>query len=145
MKDNLRDARERLKQAKKEKASKKNISDIENELKNIQQAQKDNKAAKKEAEKALAELHKRIDLEAKPVLKKKFDYDVPIAMVEDAGITTTGAASEGNQLPSLLEEYTKYRRKNNLWNSVDYIISYRLNEDNQYYRIAADKEVVLNG
>ena len=74
MKDNLRDARERLKQAKKEKASKKNISDIENELKNIQQAQKDNKAAKKEAEKALAELHKRIDLEAKPVLKKKFDY-----------------------------------------------------------------------
>ena len=98
LKDDLKDAHARLKQAKKDK---KNTSSIEVEIATIKQEQVDNKANKKKAEKELKDLKKKISEEVKPVIKKKFDYDIPIAKVDDAGITTTGAASEGNQLPQL--------------------------------------------
>ena len=145
LKADLREARERLKQAKKEKNEKKTISAMEAEIETIQQSQKDNKTAKKEAKKALSELYKQIENDAKPVLKKKFAYDVPIAMIEDAGITSTGTFSDGNQLPALVKEYTKYRNQNKLWEKVNNTISYRLNTENVYCRITADKEVTLNG
>ncbi|MBQ5727798.1 MAG: hypothetical protein IIV56_02585, partial [Mailhella sp.] len=34
---------------------------------------------------------------------------IPIALVNDAGITTTGAVSENNELPKLEEEFAAYR------------------------------------
>ncbi|MBQ8699626.1 MAG: N-6 DNA methylase, partial [Schwartzia sp.] len=92
LKDELRDARDRFRKAKKNKEG---TSTLEAEIATLIQSQKSNKAAKKESENSLEELYKRIEMEAKPVLKKKFDYNIPIAMVEDAGITTTGAVSEG--------------------------------------------------
>lgn len=143
LKSDLKDARNKLKQA--NKVKKENISVIQAEIENIQQEQKDNKDAKKNAEKALKELHKRIEDERKPVIKKKFDYDIPIAKVDDAGITTTGAASEGNQLPALVKEYKNYRVENTLWNVKDTKLSYSLNENSLYCRKTDCKEVVLNG
>lgn len=142
LKDDLKDARSRLKQAKKDK---KDTSAIEAAIDSIQQQQKNNKNAKKAAEKALVDLKKLIDDESKPVIKKKFDYDIPIAKVEDAGITTTGAASEGNQLPELVEEYKDYRINNMLWALKEFATEYRLNSDSLYCRIVNGKEVVLNG
>lgn len=142
LKDDFKDARSRLKQAKKGKAD---FAAIEAEIEDIQQKQKENKDAKKAAEKALIDLQKQIEEEVKPVIKKKFDYDIPIAKVEDAGITTTGAASEGNQLPTLVEEYKVYRIKNALWQLKSNAIAYSLNSDSLYCRIADSKEVVLNG
>ena len=41
------------------------------------------------AEKELRDLEKAIIEEAKPLTKEYFDYEIPIAMVEDAGITST--------------------------------------------------------
>lgn len=61
------------------------------------------------AEKELRDLKKIIVEEAKPLTKEYFDYEIPIAMVEDAGITSIGAVSTGNQLPALQDEYKKYR------------------------------------
>lgn len=142
LKDDLIKARVRLKQAKKDK---KDISVIETEIETIQQEQKYNKDAKKAAEKELKDLQKQIEEEVKPVIKKKFDYDIPIAKVEDAGITTTGAASEGNQLPALVKEYKGYRIKNALWQLKSNAVTYSLNSDSLYCRIADSKEVVLNG
>jgi type I restriction enzyme M protein len=142
LKDDLKDARSRLKQAKKDK---KNTSAIETEIDAIQQEQKNNKDAKKAAEKALVELKKLIDEEIKPVVKKKFDYDIPIAKVEDAGITTTGAASDGNQLPALVAEYKDYRIANMLWSLNEIAMAYGLNSDGSYCRTVNSKEVVLNG
>ncbi len=142
LKDDLKDAQGRLKQAKKDK---KVISAIEADIASIQQKQKNNKDAKKAAEKALVDLKKLIDEEIKPVVKKKFDYDIPIAKVEDAGITTTGAASEGNQLPALVEEYKDYRMNNMLWALKECVVEYGLNSDGLYCRIVNSKEVVLNG
>ena len=60
------------------------------------------------AEKELRDLEKAIIEEAKPLTKEYFDYEIPIAMVEDAGITSTGAVSAGNQLPTLQDEYKEY-------------------------------------
>lgn len=141
-KNDLNDARERLKKAKKEKAD---ISLIETEIRDIQQSQKDSKEDKKRAEKELAELKKRIEEEIKPVIKMKFDYDIPIAKIDDAGITTTGAFSEHNQLPTLVEEYRKYQKDNSLWTIKESDVLYVMNTDKLYCRKDGDKEVVLNG
>lgn len=54
-------------------------------------------------------------IEIKEIVKEKFDYEVPISDIQKAGITTTGAKGE-DQLPNLLELFTEYRIKNNLWN-----------------------------
>ena len=109
LKDDLKKAQTRLKQAKKDK---KNTTSVETEITTIKKEQADNRLNKKTAEKELKELYKQIDEETKPVVKKKFDYDIPIAKIDDAGITTTGAASEGNQLPQLVDEYSAYRIQN---------------------------------
>lgn len=93
LKDDLKKAKTKLKQAKKDK---KNTTSVETEITTIKKEQADNRLNKKTAEKELKELYKQIDEETKPVVKKKFDYDIPIAKIDDAGITTTGAASEGN-------------------------------------------------
>lgn len=98
LKDDLKKAQTKLKQAKKDK---KNTTSVETEITTIKKEQADNRLNKKTAEKELKGLYKQIDEETKPVVKKKFDYDIPIAKIDDAGITTTGAASEGNQLPDV--------------------------------------------
>ena len=131
-----------MKQAK--KAKEVVISAIKKEIEAIQQEQKKNRDSKKSAEKDLKDLQKQITDETKPVLKKKFDYDVPIAKVDDAGITTTGAASEGNQLPALVNEYRDYRIQNCLWYSEKTDVEYSLNTDGFYCRDNHEKEVVLN-
>lgn len=141
LKDDLKEANKKLKQAKKDK---KNTSSIEAEIAAIKQEQADNKTARKTAEKALKELCKVIQEETKPVVKKMFGYDIPIAKIDDAGITTTGAASEGNQLPQLVNEYSAYRTQNNLWRVFDNSVSYATNADGLYYRKINGQEVILN-
>lgn len=140
LKSDLKDAKNKLKQVKKVK--KEDISVIQTEIEDIQQKQKDNKEAKKNSENALKELYKRIENEVKPVIKKKFDYDIPIAMITDAGITATGAASAGNQLPALVKEYHAYCESNKLWNVILCDFEYVL-RDNAYYRKSNSQEVLI--
>lgn len=141
LKDDLKKAKTKLKQAKKDK---KNTTSVETEITTIKKEQADNRLNKKTAEKELKELYKQIDEETKPVVKKKFDYDIPIAKIDDAGITTTGAASEGNQLPQLVDEYSDYRIQNNLWPVLNNEIIYAMNTDGKYCRYIGSQEVVLN-
>lgn len=141
LKDDLKKAQTKLKQAKKDK---KNTTSVESEITTIKKEQADNRLNKKTAEKELKELYKQIEEETKPVVKKKFDYDIPIAKIDDAGITTTGAASEGNQLPQLLSEYSAYRTQNNLWTIINNEVTYAMNTDGKYYRCLNGQEVVLN-
>ena len=141
LKDDLKKAQTKLKQAKKDK---KNTTSVETEITTIKKEQADNRLNKKTAEKELKELYKQIDEETKPVVKKKFDYDIPIAKIDDAGITTTGAASEGNQLPQLVDEYSAYRIQNNLWPVLNNEIIYAMNTDGKYCRYIGSQEVVLN-
>lgn len=137
LKNALNDARNRFKKMKKE------VATIQSEIEIIQQKQKDNKETRKNAEKQLKELYSQIEEEIKPIIKKKFDYDIPIAKIEDAGITTTGAASNGNQLPDLVKEYRKYCKNTNLWTNNSESFKY-VCKDNCYYRISNTQEVKLN-
>lgn len=95
------------------------------------------------AEKELRDIEKAIIEEAKPLTKEYFDYEIPIAMVEDAGITSTGAVSEGNQLPTLQDEYKEYRTAKKLWKESNSCISYTINSECKIIRISDGKEVEL--
>ena len=96
--------------------------------------------------KQLADISALAEEEAKPLVKEYFDYEIPIAMVEDAGITSTGAQSVGNQLPQLQKEYAEYKAAHQLWveSSLDYV--YELNENGDVLRKkdAEDKGVILH-
>ncbi len=138
LKDDLKVAKNRLLNVKK---AKNDTSAIETEITDIQQKQKDNKNNKKNAEKELATLQKLISEEIKPVIKKFFDYDIPIAKIEDAGITTTGAKSDGNQLPTLVEEYREYNKLHSLWISSTIQYSYQPNPTGCYSSYIDDAEV----
>jgi type I restriction enzyme M protein len=70
--------------------------------------------SKKELRAKLKVLQEKIANEIREQIKEKFDYAIPISDIEEAGITSTGAKGT-NQLPELLELYTKYRKDNKLW------------------------------
>lgn len=97
----------------------------------------------REIKKRLTTIENLIIEEAKPLIKEYFDYEIPIAMVEDAGITSTGAASNNNQLKPLLEEYKEYRTTNQLWQENHRSISYTIKGNGKLYRVSDDEEVEL--
>lgn len=101
------------------------------------------KAVRAAGIKALNDIERTIVEEAKPLIKEYFDYEIPIAMVEDAGITTTGAVSSGNQLPTLQEEYKAYRTANKLWEESNSFVSYAINSAGKLCRISDGEEVEL--
>jgi type I restriction enzyme M protein len=72
------------------------------------------KEKKKELQNQKKELEEKIATETKELIKQEFDYEIPIADINKAGISSTGGKDD-NQLPELLEAYTKYRISNNLW------------------------------
>ena len=73
------------------------------------------------------EIEVAIDQETKALVKQRFDYVIPIADVKRAGINSIGIKIE-NDLEPLLEEFTKYRKENNLWNKRHAKTSYQYND-----------------
>lgn len=69
----------------------------------------------------------KIATEIWAIVKEKFDYTIPIAHVQKAGITTTGAACE-NELVDLVKEYTPYRKENRLWTAKKLHYQYKIDE-----------------
>ena len=98
----------------------------------------------KEIRRELDDIHDKAENDSKPLIKEYFDYEIPIARVDDAGITSTGAISAGNQLPKLEEEYTIYRRGNKLWAESGEVISYMLKGMSRIVRQMGCKEVTLH-
>lgn len=106
---------------------------------------REDKARVKAIQKQLAFIEEQIIEEAKPRIKELFDYEIPIALVNDAGITTTGAVSENNELPKLEEEFAAYNDKVKLWQHHDYSVLYEYNvgSDGSIVRTFNQKEDVL--
>lgn len=110
------------------------------ELQNIdsQLAKRGKQAVTKEEKKSLKAARKRIEeqkqVEIKAIVKEQFDYEIPIAEVKKAGISTTGAAIE-NELIPLAEEFTPYRKACNLWKVPIKSTSYTLQDDGSMMRI----------
>lgn len=89
---------------------------------------------KKELRKQLKEIQDKMESEIKAKIKKDFDYQIPIAEVEKAGISTTGAEIE-NELIPLSREFTEYRKQNHLWENKFDAIKYEVMEDGKMFRI----------
>jgi type I restriction enzyme M protein len=122
------------------KASKEIEAKHKTELDNLKAklALKGKEAPNAEEKKALKasqkELEDRIENEIKAKVKKEFDYEIPIAEVEKAGISTTGAQIE-NELKPLAEEFLEYRKNNKLWDKKFDYINYEVDEEENFYRI----------
>lgn len=102
-------------------------------------ADKNNPRSEIKAKKSeLKILEAKIAEEVKPIVKQLFDYQIPIAQVQKAGITTTGAECE-NELEELLKEYTPYRKKHKLWEATTKHYEYKI-EDNHLYKKLNDGE-----
>lgn len=104
----------------------------------MQLAKRGKEAISKEEKKKLKAERKRIEeqkqAEIKAIVKEQFDYEIPTAEVQKAGISTTGAAIE-NELTPLAKEFTPYRKENNLWDVPVKSTSYTLREDGSMTRI----------
>ena len=102
-------------------------------------ADKNNPRSEIKAKKAeLKVLEAKIAEEVKPIVKQLFDYQIPIAQVQKAGITTTGAECE-NELEELLKEYAPYRKEHKLWEATAKRYEYKV-EDNHLYKKLNDSE-----
>lgn len=83
---------------------------------------------KKELKAELKQLEEKIANEIKAQIKTNFNYEVPIAEVEKAGISTTGAEIE-NELIPLAEEFKQHRKANELWKIPIKEITYPVEKD----------------
>ena len=70
--------------------------------------------AKKQAKEQLKQLETQIQDEIRQLIKEQFDYQIPLAEVEKAGIDSKGVAIK-NDLPTLKDEYTQYRKSAGIW------------------------------
>lgn len=104
-------------------------------------ADKNNSRSEIKQKKAeLKALEAKIAEEVKPIIKQLFDYQIPIAQVQKAGITTTGAECE-NELEELLKEYAPYRKEHKLWEATAKRYEYKV-ENNHLYKKLNDGEWV---
>ena len=116
------------------------------EVANIQQklAKKGKEALPAEEKKQLKAELKNIEAkkerEIKAIVKEEFNYTIPIAEVEKAGISTTGARIE-NELDPLAKEFKKYTSDNHLWEKLTESVQYDVKGEFVYRIQIADKEV----
>lgn len=94
------------------------------------------KETKKELRASLKELTNQITTDIILKVKHAFDYNVPIAEVEKAGISTTGAVIE-NELVPLMEEFGTYRKQKELWDAKYKNIEYQVIDDEKVVRMIA--------
>ncbi len=108
------------------------MSDIDAKL-----AKRGKEALPKEEKKKLRvrkkELTSLIENETKALVKERFDYMIPIAEVQKAGIGTTGAKIE-NELIPLEKEFTEYRKENKLWEKHVKTTKYDVSDDGTMLR-----------
>lgn len=82
----------------------------------------------------LKEIEAKKAAEMKPLIKERFDYQIPIAKVEKAGITATGGECE-NELNDVLKEYRAYNAENPLWKVSASKWQYALDENQTVHRV----------
>ena len=110
-------------------------AEYEEELNSIAEklGKRGKEALPKEEKKLLSIRRKQIeqDIEqrVRQLVKVSFDYIIPVAEVQKAGISTTGAEIE-NELIPLEKEFTPYRKDNNLWSTPVKSMMYNVIGDN---------------
>jgi type I restriction enzyme M protein len=77
--------------------------------------------------------------ETKTLFKERFNYQIPIAEVAKAGISTTGAKID-NELKPLAKKFKEYREQNKLWGKKFNTIQYELVGEDTLMRMVAEKQ-----
>ena len=95
---------------------------------------------KKQLRAELKNIEAKKEREIKAIVKEEFNYTIPIAEVEKAGISTTGAVIE-NELEPLAEEFKKYTSENHLWGKLTKSVQYDVKDEFVYRIQITDKEV----
>ena len=83
---------------------------------------------KKKLRVELKQIEDAISSETRAQIKKEFNYQIPIAEVEKAGISSTGSQIE-NELEPLAKEFKTYRERNKLWMTKPKGISYQITDE----------------
>lgn len=115
------------------------LNSLEQELeiieKELEKSEKKSYKRKREITKRIDEIEKQVKEEAKPLIKKYFDYKIPFAKVNDAGITSTGIKTENKELRKLEEEFKDYNSSAKLWKKNEINISYEVEDDGNIIRM----------
>lgn len=110
----------------------KEIDSIKEKLK-LRGSEAPSKEEKKIYRSKLKTLQEKIETEVKTIVKEKFDYEIPIAEIQKAGISTTGKEIE-NELIPLAKEFKPYRIENKLWDIPFKTIKYKTDEGGYVFR-----------
>ena len=123
---------------------KEDIDSLTTEYRHLRDAGKLAASRAKDISKRLDDIDKHINENARRLVKKYFDYEIPVAKVDDAGIMSTGAESLKNQLPVVEREYKEYRKTNQPWVVMANKVRYRITVADGVARIVGGKEIRLN-
>lgn len=96
------------------------------------------KEEKKQLQARRKEIQEIVETETKKLVKERFDYQIPIAEVQKAGISTTGAPIE-NELEPLEQEFTAYRKENDLWHPLIHSVQYLISDEGTLTRLRDTK------
>ena len=124
------------------------VNELEGKLK-LRGKEALSKEEKKTFRAKLKALQERMETEIKSIVKEQFDYEIPIAEVQKAGISSTGAEIE-NELIPLAQEFAPYRIGNKLWGVPIKSVKYRTDDDGNTFRyrmtddILSEPEVFYN-
>lgn len=99
-----------------------------------------NTAEKKQLRAELKQIEESIAVEVKVQVKKEFNYQIPIAEVEKAGISTTGATIE-NELVPLANEFKAYRETNKLWDNAVKEVMYQVDGEEMTRKVTSNNIV----
>lgn len=99
------------------------------------------KERKKELKAKKKKIIEQMFAEIKEIVKEKFDYEIPIAEVQKAGISSTGAEID-NELKPLAEEFTPYRKEKKLWDIPVKETQYNCSEDGNIFRFRVTDNIV---
>lgn len=114
---------------------KKKLTEIKEKLK-LRRCEAEKKALRKE----FKNLKAQIETEIQAIIKERFNYTIPVAENSKAGIDSKGVRIY-NELPTLKDEYTQYRKQTKLWEKdLTWTIYYKV-KDSNIIRVANDKNL----
>lgn len=92
---------------------KKQITEIKDKLK-LRGSEAPSTEDKKALRTELKTIEAQMEIEIRAIIKERFNYSIPLAEVEKAGIDSKGGRID-NELPNLKDEYTQYRKEKEIW------------------------------
>ena len=110
------------------------------ELNKKQAHQAKDKLSEKMIAAKIKSIKSEIENRAAILIKQKFDYDVIVAKVEKAGITTTGGVCE-NELEDVLAEFKEYTKEKPVWETLSLKFDYSLNSEGKIDKTINDEKV----